>query len=136
MKYWLLKSEPSVYAFADLKRDKKNVWDGIRNYQARNNLRLMKNGDICLFYHSGEDKAVVGIAKVVKEAYPDPKAKGEDWSAVDIAYQKLLNRPVTLTEVKASSVLKNMQLVTHSRLSVQEVKEVEFERIIKMAEAP
>lgn len=133
MKYWLIKSEPETYSIDDLKRDKTTSWTGIRNFQARNNLRLMKKGDLCLFYHSGKDKAVVGIAKVVGEAYPDTTAKEGDWVAVDVEFVEKLAVPVTLAEVKANPSLKTMQLVTHSRLSTQVVVSMEYEIIMKMA---
>ncbi len=133
MQYWLIKSEPSTYSIENLASDKETSWTGIRNFQARNNLRLMKKGDICLFYHSGEDKGVVGLAKVVKEAYADETAKEGDWSAVGMAFVEKFKNPVTLAQVKAHADLKKMQLVTHSRLSTQKVTEAEYEMILKMA---
>jgi len=131
MKYWLIKSEPETYSIDDLKRDKTTSWTGIRNFQARNNLRAMKKGDICLFYHSGKDKAVVGVAKVVGEAYPDTTAKEGDWVAVDVAFVEKFAKPVTLKEVKANPDLKAMQLVTHSRLSTQVVTEEQFKTFVR-----
>lgn len=133
MDYWLIKSEPGTYSIDDLKRDKTTSWTGIRNFQARNNLRLMKKGDMCLFYHSGEDKAVVGLAKVIKTAYPDETAKEGDWVAVGVQFVEKFARPVTLSEVKANASLKKMQLVTHSRLSTQKVTADEYETILKMS---
>lgn len=133
MNYWLMKSEPHTYSFDELKKDKKTYWDGVRNYQARNNMRKMKKGDLVLFYHSGKDRQVVGVAKVVKEAYDDFTAKEGDWQMVDIAYQKTLKNPVSLADVKANKKLSKMQLVTNSRLSVQEVKKSEFDEILKMS---
>jgi predicted RNA-binding protein with PUA-like domain len=134
MNYWILKSEPSTYSFSDLLRDKKTCWDGIRNYLARNNLRAMHVGDIALFYHSGDDKAVVGISKIVKLAYQDPKTE-ENWSAVDIKSVKILKRPVTLSELKADKVLKNIQLVKQSRLSVSPLTNEEYNRIIDLSQS-
>jgi predicted RNA-binding protein with PUA-like domain len=125
-----LKSEPSTYSWDDLTRDKKTRWDGVRNFEARNNLRAMKKGDLCLFYHSGDGKEVVGVAKVTVEAYPDP-ATEEDWSAVDVAPVKALATPVTLSKIKTSTPLKNMVIVKKSRLSVSPVTEAEFASVLK-----
>lgn len=130
MKYWLLKTEPATYSVDDLQRDKSTAWTGVRNFQARNNLKAMNVGDVCLVYHTGDQKAVVGLAKVVKEAYADPTAKEGDWVAVDIAFATILSKPVLLAAVKKDVRLKNMQLVTHSRLSVQVVLEAEYDTII------
>ena len=99
MNYWLMKSEPSTYSWADLQKDKKTGWDGVRNFTARNNLKAMKKGDLAFIYHSNEDKAIIGIAKIIKEAYPDPKDK--DWVLVDIAPERQLKKPVSLAQVKA-----------------------------------
>jgi predicted RNA-binding protein with PUA-like domain len=132
MAYFLVKSEPSVYAFADLVRDRKTVWDGIRNFEARNNLRAMKTGDRVLYYHSGKEKAVVGIARVVREAYPDPKAAGEDWSAVDLAPEAPLLRPVTLAAIKADARLADFALIRRGRLSVVSVTKTEFDRVLAL----
>lgn len=121
MNIFLIKSEPSTYSLDDLRREGTTAWTGIRNFQARNHLRSMKRGDQCLFYHSGEGRAVVGLAEVVKTAYPDPTAKEGDWSAVDVKFLKSFAHPITLAEVKEHPKLKTMQLVTHSRLSVQVV---------------
>ena len=137
MNYWLIKSEPNTYSIDDLQKNKVDLWDGVRNYGARNNLRAMKKGDLALFYHSVVGKAVVGIAKVVKEHYPDPTADKKDadrWSVVDFEYVKHVNTPVTLEMVKKTPALKKMQLVTHSRLSVQEVKKEEFEEVLRLGE--
>lgn len=133
MKYWLIKSEPGTYSIDDLKRDKTTSWTGIRNFQARNNLRLMESGDLCLFYHSREDKAVVGVAKVVKEAYPDETAKEGDWSAVGVAFVQKFKTMVPLSAIKADPQFKKMQLVTHSRLSTQVVQEAEYKAIVALA---
>jgi predicted RNA-binding protein with PUA-like domain len=127
--YFLIKSEPSVYAFSQLVKDKKATWDGVRNFEARNNLRAMKLGDLCLFYHSNEDKAVVGVAKVTKTAFQDPTTD-EDWSAVEVAPVSSLKRPVTLTEIKESAKLSTMVIVKKSRLSVAPVTKAEFDAVL------
>jgi predicted RNA-binding protein with PUA-like domain len=127
-----MKSEPGTYSWDDLQKDKKTGWDGVRNYQARNNLKAMKKGDLALFYHSMDDKAVVGIAKITKEFYPDPT--DTEWSAVEIAPEKKLKKPVTLAQVKADKRFADMVLVKSSRLSVQPVKREEFDLIIALSE--
>ncbi len=132
MNYWLVKSEPDTYSWDDFQKDKKTVWDGVRNYQARNNLKAMKKGDLAFFYHSNEGKAIVGIAKVVKEAFPDPK--DNEWTAVELGIEKKLKRPVTLAEIKTEKNLADMTLVRTSRLSVQSVKAPEFDFIIALSE--
>jgi predicted RNA-binding protein with PUA-like domain len=132
--YWLIKSEPDVYSFAQLVKDGKTVWDGVRNFMARNNLRAMKEGDLVFFYHSNVGKEIVAVARVVREAYPDPKAKGEDWSAVDVAPAFPLKKSVTLEAIKKDPKLAGFQLITHSRLSVVPVSEPHFEHILKLAE--
>jgi len=132
MNYWLVKSEPFVFSFDDLVRDGKAQWDGVRNYQARNNLRAMQEGDICLFYHSNEGLAVVGLAKVIKEHYPDPTAEKGDWSAVELAPVKPFERHVTLAEIKTIPELQQMLLVRNGRLSVQPVSSDEFFRILDL----
>jgi predicted RNA-binding protein with PUA-like domain len=126
---WLVKSEPSVYSFDQLVADGKTVWDGVRNYEARNNLRAMQKGDTLLFYHSNEGKEIVGIAKVVKTAYQDPKTD-EDWSAVDIAPVKKLKRPLPLAELKAHELLSKMGLVKRSRISVTPVTPEELAAVL------
>lgn len=133
MKYWLIKQEPSSYSWDDFVADKKTAWTGVRNFQARNNLKAMKKGDRAFYYHSGEGKEVVGIAEIVKEAYPDPTATEGDWICVDVAAVKPLKRAVSLAEIKTEKSLKEMVLVKNSRLSVQPVSEAEFEKIISMA---
>jgi len=133
MNYWLIKSEPFKYSFDQLLKDKKSMWDGVRNYQARNNLMAMKKGDLLLFYHSNEGKAVVGIAKVAKEHYPDPTATEGNWVVVDVAPVKALKNPVTLEMVKADKRLEQMALVKLQRLSVQPVKAEEFDIIMALA---
>jgi predicted RNA-binding protein with PUA-like domain len=132
MNTFLIKSEPSTYSIEDLKREKVTAWTGIRNFQARNTLKTMKKGDQCLFYHSGEGKAVVGLAKVVKESYPDPTSKEGDWVAVDVKFVKSFARPITLKEVKARPKFKSMQLVTHSRLSVQVVTSDQLDDLLSI----
>ena len=132
MNYWLVKSEPSTFSWDDLVRDKKTVWDGVRNFQARNNLKAMKKGDLAFFYHSNEDKAIIGIGTIVKEGYPEPK--DNDWIAVDIAPDKKLKNPVSLAQIKSDKRLANMVLVKASRLSVQPVKPEEFELILALSE--
>lgn len=133
MNYWLIKSEPFKYSFDQLLTDKKTFWDGVRNYQARNNLREMKKGDLLLFYHSNEGKEVVGIAKVAKEAYQDPTTEDANWVVVDVAPVKKLKNPVTLAMVKADKRLDQMSLVKSMRLSVQPVKKAEFDIVLSMA---
>jgi predicted RNA-binding protein with PUA-like domain len=131
---WLVKSEPSTYSFDALLTEKKTRWDGIRNYTARNFLRAMKAGDTVLFYHSGEGKEIVGLARVANEAYPDPTST-EDWSAVDIVPLRRLEAPVTLATIKATPKLAKMLLVKQSRLSVMPVTQPEFDEILKLATA-
>ena len=133
MNYWLIKSEPFKYSFDQFMVDKKTFWDGVRNYQARNNLREMKKGDLLLFYHSNEGKEVVGIAKILKEAYQDPTTDDANWVVVDVAPVKKLKNPVTLEMVKKDKRLENMALVKLMRLSVQPVKKEEFDIILELA---
>ncbi|MSU58845.1 MAG: EVE domain-containing protein [Pedosphaera sp.] len=133
MNYWLVKSEPETYPWSQLVKDGKTAWTGVRNFQARNNLRAMKTGDQVFFCHSGETKEIVGVAKVVKAAYPDPTAKEGDWACVDLAPVKALVRPVTLQTIKADKALKEMVLARNSRLSVSPVSVVEAARIQKLA---
>ncbi|HEV2840782.1 MAG TPA: EVE domain-containing protein [Chthoniobacterales bacterium] len=132
-KFWLVKQEPSAYSWADFVADGKTSWTGVRNYTARNNLRAMRKGDSVLFYHSVTDKAVVGIAKVLRAANPDSTATEGDWSAVDLAPEKALRRPVTLDEIKSNPRLKGIALLRLSRLSVQPLSGVEFQEILRMA---
>jgi predicted RNA-binding protein with PUA-like domain len=129
---WLVKQEPSSYSWPDLVADGETSWTGVRNFSARNNLRKMRTNDEVLFYHSGEEKAVVGIARVTRTAYPDSTAKEGDWSTVDLAAVKPLARPVTLREIKANSRLKGILLVRQSRLSVMPLAEPEFREIVNM----
>jgi len=131
MNYWLMKTEPGTFSWSDLEKEKKTTWDGVRNFQARNNLKAMEKGDSAFIYHSGEEKAIIGIAKVITPAYPDPHDK--DWIVVDIAADKKLKTAVTLTQVKSTKALSAMVLVRSSRLSVQPVKKEEFEKIIALS---
>ena|SRR5207247_3799114 len=148
--FWLVKQEPSSYSWSDFVAERETSWIGVRNFAARNNLRKMQKGDEVLFYHSGDEKAVVGIARVTRTAYPDPTAKQgralskaprrsgdrrslkEDWSTVDLAAVKPLARPVTLREIKGNSRLKGIALVRQSRLSVMPLREAEFREIVKI----
>lgn len=133
MAYWLVKSEPSAYSWDQLVKDKQTCWSGVRNYAARINLRAMKKGDEALFYHSNEGVEIVGIAKVVKEAYQDPTIDDDRWVAVDIKAHKKLKNPVPLAVLKPDKRFANMDLVRLGRLSVQTVKPEEWELIMKMA---
>ena len=133
MNYWLIKSEPSTYSIDTLKQDKQTFWSGVRNYAARNNMQAMKKGDICLFYHSVVDPGVVGISKVVKEAYQDPTTDETAWVVVDVAFVKKFKTPIPLTQIKQDKKLANMDLLRLSRLSVQSVKKDEYEHILKLA---
>ena len=130
--FWLVKQEPSSYSWSDFVAEGKTSWTGVRNFAARNNLRSMRPGDEVLFYHSGEQKAVVGIAKVTRAAYPDRTAKEGNWSTVDLAAVKPLVRPVTLREIKGNSRLKGIPLIRQSRLSVMPLTEPEFREIVNM----
>ncbi|HEV8587343.1 MAG TPA: EVE domain-containing protein [Pyrinomonadaceae bacterium] len=131
--YWLVKQEPEDYSWDDLSRDGKTAWTGVRNFQARNNLRDMKAGDTVLFYHSGKEKSVVGIAEVAKAAYPDPTADDEAWIAVDIKPLKGLAKAVPLADIRANPKLRDLLLVRQSRLSVMPVSKAEFDEIVKMS---
>ena len=133
MEYWLVKSEPDVYSWDQLVKDKQTVWSGIRNYAARLHLKNMKKGDEVLYYHSMKENEIVGIAKVVKEFYQDPTTDDEAWVAVDIKAHKKLKTPVALKEVKKDKRLANMALVRISRLSAQPVSEDEWKIIMDMA---
>jgi predicted RNA-binding protein with PUA-like domain len=132
-KFWLVKQEPSAYSWADFVADGKTSWTGVRNYTARNNLRAMRKGDAVLFYHSVSEKAIVGIAKVVREAYADRTATEGDWSAVDLAPERPLPRQLTLDEIKRNPKLKGMALLRLSRLSVQSLTSAEFAEILRAA---
>ncbi len=133
--FWLVKQEPSSYSWSDFAAERGTSWTGVRNYAARNNLRRMCKSDEVLFYHSGEEKAVVGVAKVTRTAYADPTAKEGNWSAVDLAPIKSLRRSVTLREIKDEPRLSKIQLVRQSRLSVMPLSSVEFQTIVLMGDA-
>ena len=133
MAYWLVKSEPAKYAFADLQKDGKTVWDGVRNFTARGNLKAMNVGDEVFYYHSQEGLAVVGIAKVTKPAFPDPSDPSGRFVAVELAPVSELKRPVTLTEMKANPRLADLQVIRQGRLSVSPVTDDEWAEILRMA---
>ncbi|MCA6378100.1 MAG: EVE domain-containing protein [Cytophagales bacterium] len=132
MNYWLVKSEPDVYSWEDLIKDKKTTWDGVRNFQARNNLKSMKKGDLALFYYSNEGKAIVGITEISKESFPDPT--DSNWVAVELKPKTKLKNSVELATIKKDKRLERMVLVTNSRLSVQPVKPEEFDWILALSE--
>ena len=133
MNYWLIKSDPETYGWEELMKEKKTQWTGIRNYQARNNIKLMKKGDEVLFYHSNEGTHVVGIAKVVKEFYQDPTTKEAAWVCMDVSPVRKLKRAVGLQEMKGNSALKNLLLLRNGRLSVMPVTKPEFDVIIDLS---
>ena len=133
MRHWLVKQEPDDYSWATFVKDGRAAWTGVRNFEARNNLRTMAKGDLVLYYHSGIEKQVVGVAKVDREAYPDPTATEGDWSSVDLAPVKPLREPVTLKAVKADKILKEAALVRKSRLSVTPLTPQQFARLLKLA---
>lgn len=133
MNYWLVKSEPFKYSWEQFEKDKKTFWDGVRNYQARNNLKAMKKGDLVLWYHSNEGKEVVGIAKVVKEFYQDPTTEDPNWVVVDLAPFKKLKKTVTLEQIKEDSRLQNIALVRQGRLSVSSLLAEEFDAILDLS---
>ena len=132
MNFWLVKSEPSTYSWDDLVKDGRTKWDGVRNYQARNNLKAMKKGDHMLYYHSGAEPGVVGIAKVVKESYPDTATDDDRWVVIDIEPVKVLNKPVPLDDIKRDKRLKNISLIKQGRLSVAPVSKDEYKVILSM----
>jgi predicted RNA-binding protein with PUA-like domain len=132
MNYFLVKSEPFKYSWEQFNKDGRTFWDGVRNYQARNNLKLMKEGDLVLFYHSNEGKHVVGIAKVVREFYQDPTTDDANWVVVDLVPVETLKHPVTLEQIKAEESLKDISLVRQGRLSVMELRATDFDKILEM----
>ncbi len=134
MNYWLVKSEPGTYSWAQFVKDGQTAWTGVRNFAARLHLRAMKSGDLVFFYHSGEGKSVVGLGRVLKEFYSDPTAKEGDWSCVDLAAEKVLAKPVTLTQIKADKILKEMVLAKQSRLSVSPVTGPQFKQLLRLSE--
>ena len=133
MKYWLLKSEPDAWSWDNQVKEGASMWDGVRNYQARNNLKEMKKNDLCFFYHSVTERSIVGIVKVVKEYYPDPTDKTGRFVVVDVKATKKLKNSVSLDQIKENSKLKDIALVKQSRLSVMPLKKNEWEIIIKMS---
>lgn len=132
MQHWLVKSEPFKYSWEKFNKDGRTFWDGIRNYQARNNLRAMQEGDLVLFYHSNEGKEIVGVAKVVKEAYQDPTTDDTNWVVVDLSPVETLKTPVTLEQIKADPKLQDIGLVKQGRLSVMGLKREEFDYILEL----
>ena len=133
MKYWLIKSEPSTWSWEDQTREKKTMWDGVRNYQARNNLIKMKKGDLCFFYHSVKEKSIVGIVKVIKENYPDPTDKSNKFVVVDVIIKEKLTNKVTLDQIKSEKSLSHLALIKQSRLSVMNIDTVSWRKIIKLS---
>lgn len=131
--YWLVKQEPEAYAWSALVKEGGTAWTGVRNFQARNHLRAMKRADRVLYYHSGSEKQVVGVAEVTREAYPDPTAEDGDWSSMDIAPRQALKQPVSLAVIKSDPVLKDSALVKQGRLSVIALTERQFERFLALA---
>ena len=134
MSYWLAKSDPDTYGWSDLIRDKKTSWDGVRNFRARNYIRAMKPGDLVLFYHSGDEKAVVGAMKILSDAYQDTTADEDSWSAIDVAPAWRLKNPVTLSSIKAKPSLQDIHLVRVARLSVMPLEKEEFDTIVAMGD--
>jgi predicted RNA-binding protein with PUA-like domain len=133
MKYWLIKSEPTTWSWSDQLKVKQEMWDGVRNYQARNNLMLMKKGDLCFFYHSVKEKKIVGVTKVVKEYYQDPTDLTERFVAVDVKAIKSLENPVSLEKIKGLKSLSHLPLITQSRLSVMAIDKVSWFKILKIS---
>ena len=133
MKYWLLKSEPDAWSWDNQVKEGASMWDGVRNYQARNNLKEMKKNDLCFFYHSVTERSIIGIVKVVKEYYPDPTDKTGRFVVVDVKAIKKLKNPVSLDQIKENSKLSDIALVKQSRLSVMPLKKTEWDIIIKMS---
>ena len=133
MNHWIVKQEPESYSWQDFLKDGRTSWTGVRNYQARNNLRAMKKGDSVFYYHSGSGKQIVGLARVERAAYPDPTAEEGDWVGVDLVPVKTLARTVTLEEIKKNSAVKDIPLVKNSRLSVSPLTKAQFDRLMEMA---
>ena len=133
MNYWLVKSEPEAYSWTQFLNDGQTAWTGVRNFAARNHLRAMKKGDFVAFYHSGDEKSVVGLARVQKESYPDPTADEGDWSCVDLVPVKATTAPVTLAQIKGDKLLSEMAFVKQSRLSVSPATQAQFERLMELA---
>jgi len=133
MGHWLVKQEPEDYSWTSLVKEGGTAWTGVRNFQARNNLRAMRKGDLVFFYHSVSEKQVVGFARVTREAYPDPTATEGDWCCVDLAPIKQLDQPVKLETIKADKVLAKIPLVRQGRLSVMPLTKAQFDRILKLS---
>jgi predicted RNA-binding protein with PUA-like domain len=133
MNYWVVKSEPDAYSWAMLVKDGRAAWTGVRNFQARNNLRAMKKGDAVFFYHSVTEKQIVGLARVAKEAYADPTAAEGGWVCVDLVPVEALGKPVGLEAIKADRLLRDLPLVKHGRLSVSPLSKAQFERVLELA---
>ena len=134
--YWLVKSEPNKYSWDDLVRDGSTYWDGVRNYMARNNLQAMKKGDLALYYHSNEGKEVVGVARVIRESYPDPTTDDERWVVVDVEPVKAFVAPVTLAQVREDPELQEIAMLRYNRLSVVPITRPEFRHILKLGRTP
>jgi predicted RNA-binding protein with PUA-like domain len=134
MNCWLVKSEPETYSWETFLKEGRTAWTGVRNFAARNHLRAMKSGDRVFFYHSGEQKSVIGLARVTREFYPDATADEGDWSCVDLAAEKPLAQPVTLAQIKADAILREMILAKQSRLSVSPVTAAQFKQLLKLAD--
>src|SRR5262249_52784624 len=133
--YWLIKSEPGAYSYSQLEKDRRTAWTGVRNFEARNNIRKMKPGDLALYYHSGEGKEIVGVARVASEPGPDPTAPKEDWASVDVEPVLAFGTPVSLSQIKSDKAFADFPLVTRSRLSVVPVEPKHFKRILQLAKA-
>jgi predicted RNA-binding protein with PUA-like domain len=134
MNHWIVKQEPESYSWADFVKEGRAEWTGVRNYQARNNLRAMRKGDLVFFYHSGDEKQIVGLARVSREAYPDPTADEGDWVGVDLTPVKNVTKPVTLAAIKADSRVADIPMAKNSRLSVTPLSQAQFGRLLVMAE--
>lgn len=132
MNYWLVKSDPETYSIENLKIDKKTIWDGVRNYQARNSLKEMSKGDLVLFYHSHIEKAIVGIASVSKDSFQDPTSQEERWIAVELKFEKKLKKFISLEEIQNNPKLKDIGLLKQQRLSVMPLKKEEYDEILKL----
>ncbi len=135
MNYWILKSEPDVYSYEDLVKQKIGTWDGVRNYTARNNLKKMEVGDLAFFYHSNIGKEIVGVIKIVKEAFQDPSTEDHRWVAIEVSPLEKLKRPVTLRELKENPAMQHLELVKYTRLSVMSIDKTDFDYILKISQA-
>jgi predicted RNA-binding protein with PUA-like domain len=131
-RYWLIKSEPNAYSYSQLEREGRTAWTGVRNFEARNSIRAMQAGDLALYYHSGEGKEIVGVARVISAPGPDPTAPREDWAAVEVEPVIALRSPVSLSQVKSTKALSTFPLVTRSRLSVAPVEPAHFRLILEL----